>query len=237
MIDLKCPFCKGNLTITHQDHYQDLSEHVSQPNERPSLKDGFECLNTACLAYGNFDWIEDGDYYSKRPEGFTYQEWESLKEDICGSNNYYAIGSWNYFYKIGKDAIDARTFKINLYYYKFVFSPMEKGYKYSKEMQYMPNTWKWKIEVLKRTSKYGYTNVIPFWRMTSYCLSEFKRAYKNWKKDGNKTSLKSAYCTANSLNEWSMSPDDRFYSKLTSLLIKLFQPSRAREINIAYKEC
>jgi hypothetical protein len=235
MKDLKCPFCKGDLVVTHKEHYQDLSEHVSQPNAKPSLKDGYECLNDSCLAFGTFNWIEDGDYYSQKPRGFNYQEWDSLRKEACPSGNYYAIGSWNYYYQTGKDAIKAKTFKIDLYYYKFVFSPKEKGWNYSEEVRHMPNMWKWKIEIWKKSSDYGYTNVIPFWRMTSYCLREFKRSYKNWKEDGNETSLKAAYCTAHSLSEWRMYPDDRFYSKLTSRLIKLFQPTKVKALNAAIK--
>ena len=106
MKDLKCPFCKGDLKITHQERYQDLIEHVSQPNAQPSLKDGYECLNVACLAFGTFNWIEDGDYFSTRPEGFTYREWLSLKKAVSGSENYHAIGSWNYYYQMGKDVIN-----------------------------------------------------------------------------------------------------------------------------------
>ena len=237
MKDLKCPFCKGDLTITHQDNYQDLLEHVSQPNAKPSLKDGYECLNNSCLALDTFSWIEDGDYYSQRPEGFNYREWSSLQKESCPSENYYAIGSWNYFYKVGKDAIKAKTFKIDLHYYKFVFSPKEKGSKYPDEIQYMPDTWNWKIEIWKKSSDYGYTNLIPFWKMTSYCLGQFKRAYKNWKEDGNATSLKAAYCTAHSLSEWDMLPDARFYSKLTSFLIHLFQPAKVRSIDNAMQKC
>lgn len=237
MKDLNCPFCKGDLTITHQDHYQDLGEHVSQPNAKPSLKNGYECLNNSCLAFGTFNWIEDGDYYSQRPDGFNYKEWDSLKKESCPSENYYAIGSWNYYYQMGKDAIKAKTFKIDLHYYKFVFSPNEKGSKYPDDIQYMPNLWKWKIEIWKKSSDYGYINLIPFWKMTSYSLGQFKRAYANWKEDDNVISLKAAYCIAHSLSEFNMSHDDRFYSKLTSFLIHLFQPSKVRSINIAMQKC
>ena len=235
--NLKCPFCKGDLIITHQERYQDLAEHVSQPNDEPSMKNGYDCLDNCCLAFGTFSWIEDGEYFSKKPEGLSYQEWDSLKKEACSSENYHAIGSWNYYYQMGKDAIKAKTFKIDLYYYKFVFSPKEKGYNYPDEIRYMPNMWIWKVEIWKKSSDYGYTNVIPFWRMTAYSLNQFKRAYKNWKENGNETSLKVAYCAANSLDDWKMQPDDRFYSKLAAMLIYIFQPRRVREINKAMLNC
>jgi hypothetical protein len=235
MSDLKCPFCKSDLEVTHKEHYQDLSEHVSDPNGVPSLKDGYDCLNQECLAFGTFSWIEDGEYYTKKPEGLGYKDWNTIQKIACPSENYHAIGSWNHYYQTGKDAIKAKTFKIDLYYYKFVFSPKEKGWKYPEEFRNMPNMWRWRVEIWRKSSDYGYTNVIPFWRMTAYCLKQFKRDYNNFKENGDTRSLKSAYCTAHSLEEWNVKPDSRFYSKLTSVLIRTFQPIKVKNINKSYE--
>lgn len=237
MKDLKCPFCNGDLKVTHQERYQDLVEHVSQPNAQPSMKDGYECLNESCLAFSTFNWIEDGDYYSQKPEGYDYKEWLALKKEACPSENYYAIGSWNYYYQMGKDAINAKSIKINLYFYKFFFYPCEKGWDYPEEVRHMPNIWKWKVEIWKKSSNYGYTSVIPFWRMTRFCIRQFKNAYKNWKETGNKASLQSAFCAAHSLSDFGMHPDNRFYSKLAALLIYAFQPFKVRDINNAMQNC
>ena len=106
--------------------------------------------------------------------------------------------------KMGKDVINAKTFKINLYFYKFVFSPREKGWDYPEEVRHMPNMWKWKVEIWKKSSNYGYTNVIPFWRMTRFCIRQFKNAYMNWKETGNTASLQSAFCAAHSLSDFGM---------------------------------
>jgi len=235
MEKLHCPYCKGELKITHQERYQDLSEHVSDPNGTPSMKDGYVCLNQACIAYETHTWISDGDYFTKRPKDIPYREWEAMRKDIAGTENFHAIGSWNYYYKIGEDAIKAKTFKINLYFYKFVFSPREKGWDYPEDQRHMPNMWKWKVEIWKKSSDYGYTSVIPFWRMTSYQLRVFKRSYKNWKETENKTSLEQAFCASHSLSEFGMVPDKRFYSRLASRIIQIFYPNRVKELNQSIK--
>ena len=233
---LYCPYCKGELAITHQERYQDLSEHVSDPNGTPSMKDGYECLNNACIAFETHTWISDGDYFTRRPKDIPYREWEAMRKDIAGSENFHAIGSWNYYYQMGKDAIKKKTLKVNLYFYKFVFMPKEKGWDYPEDQRHMPNMWKWKMEIWKRSSDYGYTNVIPFWRMTTFSLRQFKGTYKAWKENGNKSSLKTAYCITHSLEEYGMSPDKRFYSRLTSWLIQGFYPNRVKEINQAIQK-
>jgi len=231
MKDLKCPFCKSDLKVTHREHYQDLSEHVSNPNVTPSLKDGYECLKQECLAFGTFSWIEDGEYYTKRPESLDYRDWETIKKIACPSENYYAIGSWNYYYQMGNDAVKEKSFKIDLYYYKFNFIPKEKGWDYPEEIRHMPDLKKWKVEIWKRIENGCYTNVIPFWKMTTYSIRSFNKEYDGWLEDGNKRSLKSAYCTAFGLEEWGMNPDDRFYSKLASFLIRKFQSKKVRVIS------
>ena len=59
---IKCPCCDSVLVVTHQERYQDLSEHVSNPNRQPSMKDGYQCPNTDCIAnICDVAWIEDGD--------------------------------------------------------------------------------------------------------------------------------------------------------------------------------
>lgn len=236
MKDLKCPFCYSDLKVTHQEHYQDLSEHVCNPNGRPSLKDGYDCLNQECLAFGTFSWIEDGEYYIKRPAELDYKDWDTIQRIVCPSGNYNAVGSWNHYYQMGKDAIESKSFTINLKYYKFDFIPLEKGWDYPEEIRHMPDLKRWKVQIWKRGENGCYTNVIPFWKMTAYSIRSFNRAYSEWLEDGNERSLKSAYCTAFSLNEWGMNPDDRFYSRLSSFLIKLFKPSKVGKISKSFQE-
>ncbi len=230
---LKCPCCDTVLVATHQDHYQDLSEHVCNPNGKPSLKTGYQCTNINCIAYVcDVSWIEDGDcFFGKRPEKISYRELSDALKAKHGTS--FAVNSWNYHYELGKQAIKRKTWKINLHLYKFVFSPKEKGWNYELEERHQPNMWKWKVEIWKKTDDHYYTNVIPFWRMTAFNMRQFRNAYKNWKENGAKSSLKFAYCTAHSLEEWRMSKDTRFYSKLSSFLIQVFQPNKVKELNKA----
>jgi len=232
---IKCPCCLNVLEVTHQDRYQDLSEHVSNPNGLPSLKDGYQCPDTECIANKcDVVWIEDGDYFlGKRPDNITRSELINALEKRYGIAD--AVDSWNFHYNLGKEAIKKKTRKLNLYWYKFVFSPKEKGWNYEVEERHQPNLWKWRVEIWKRTCDYTYTNVIPFWRMTAFCLRQFKNAYQNWKETESKTSLKAAYCTAHSLEEWGMSPDKRFFSRLAGLIIQVFYPNRVKELNSAIK--
>jgi uncharacterized protein YbaR (Trm112 family) len=233
---LFCPYCKGELKVTHQERYQDLPEHVSDPNGTPSLKDGYECLNEDCLAHGTHTWIADGDYYTTRPKDIEFREWENLRKEKAGGNNFHAIGSWNYYYQKGKDAIKAKTFKLDLYFYKFVFSPKEKGWDYPEEIRHMPNMWKWKVEIWKKSSDYGYINVIPFWKMTKFCIRQFNQTYRAWKENGYRQSLVTAYCNAHSLEEWRLSHDNRFHSRLAGLIIRTFYPKRVKQIDQAFAE-
>jgi len=60
---MKCPKCKTELIISGQERLQTLSEHVSNPNNEPSLKDKYICINTSCLCYNNVCWNDDGETY------------------------------------------------------------------------------------------------------------------------------------------------------------------------------
>jgi hypothetical protein len=231
--NLYCPFCKGSLMVTHQDRYEDLAEHVCDPNGTPSMKDGYDCLNEECLAYGTHTWVESGEYYMSRPKDIEYQIWEDRRKHYAGGENYFAIGSWQYHYTRGKDAIKAKTKSINLHWYKLNLYPQEKGWNYEIEERHMPHPWKWKLEIWKRASEYGYTHVIPFWRMTAFSIRQFRQSYSTWKETGNARSLKAAYCDAHSLDEWNMKLDPRFYSRLASWIIRLVYLNQVKALNKA----
>lgn len=228
--ELKCTCCGTNLLVTHQEHYQDLCEHVSQPNKQPSIKDGYQCPNTECIANKcDVAWIKDGEYFiGKLPKGITYSD---LSNELKANHgNAFAVNSWNWHYQLGKDAIKKKSFSINLYWYKFHFEPKDKGHKYPTEKQYQPNIWKWKVEIWKRGTEPGcYTNVIPFWRMSKYCIDKFNREYKLWKENGNKHSLKECFNEVMRLTSWG-TVDTRFYAKFTKFWLQTFKPSKVKEI-------
>ena len=228
-----CPFCKGVLEVTHQDRYQDLGEHVSDPNGKPSIKDGYECMNSSCIAHKSFIWIEDGDFFSKKPENLDHREWADQKRKAAGSNNYHSIGSWNYYYQRGKDAIESKKFKLNLYWYIFSFYPREKGWDYPIEERHMPHLWKWKVEIWKKAGN-GYTHLIPFWRMVTFCVKSFKKAYSSWEENNDKRSLKEANELVRGISFGVI--DDRFYKKLTVLYIAIFHPQKRRKVIHAHTD-
>jgi hypothetical protein len=229
-----CPFCKNALEVTHRDRYQDLSEHVSDPNGKPSLKDGYECLNEKCLASGTHTWIEDGDYFSSRPENVEYSDWKRLREEKAGGKNFYAIGTWNYYYQVGKDVIKKKSFKIDIRWYKFNFFPREYGWEYPIEKRHMPNMLRWKLEIWKKNSNYGHVHVIPFWKMANHCIREFKSAHMHWKASGNLKSLKDAYRQTASLDLFNH-VDDRFYKKVTAIYLWCFHYRKCKEVNLSFK--
>jgi hypothetical protein len=235
MSKIFCPCCETELKVTHRDRYQDLNEHVSNPNGEPSMKDGYQCTNEDCIANQcNVSWIEDGDcYLGKRPEEISYSILSFALKAKTGHS--FAINSWNYHYQLGMDAIKKRTVRINLYWYKINFIPKEKGWDYPIEKRHHPNMWKWGIEIWKKTSEHGYTNVIPFWRMMRFSIGQFKMNYRNWKENGSDRSGKDAFDLLIGISSWGHI-DTRFYSRMSRLWIKLFHPGKVKELIQEYKK-
>jgi hypothetical protein len=233
--EIKCPCCDSILVVTHQDRYQDTLEHVSQPNATPSMKDGYQCPNEECLAHiCGTTWLEDGDYFTgKRPENITRGELFQALEGKHGTA--YAVGSWNFNYELGKRSIKKRTWKINLRWYKINIIPKEKGWDYPEEERHQPHFWKKKIEIWKKESEYSYVNVIPFWKMASFCVRKFKTSYASWKVNGNRRDFEEAYNEAMGISPWG-SIDDRFYAKVTKWWIQIFYHNRVKEL-INEKNC
>lgn len=231
--ELKCPCCNTTLVVTHQDHYQDLIEHVSNPNGQPSLKDGYQCKNEECIAHlCNVAWIEDGEcFWVKIPESISYQDLSNALKANHG--NSYAVNSWNWHRQMGLDAIKKKSFIINLHWYKFKFEPKEKGWDYPIEVRHYPNLWKWKVEIWKREEYGSYVSKSPFWRMAKYCIDKFNREYKLWKENGNSSSLKECYNEAVGYTSWG-TVDDRFYAKFVKVWLQVFKPNKVKEVIKAY---
>jgi hypothetical protein len=146
-----CPSCLSELYVTHRDRVQDLSEHVSDPNGKPSMKDIYECTNfERCLEsiYGSF-WIEDGDYFVSRPS-YRTQEYSELEQKVRLNRKMgtaHAINSWNYYYDLGKKKTKEMTKNIFLGKYRFEIKPKEYGYKYPEHLWHMPNKWRWEVSI------------------------------------------------------------------------------------------
>jgi hypothetical protein len=228
--NLLCPCCNTKLVYTHSDRYQDLGEHVSQPNREPSMKPAFQCPNTDCIASrGNASWIEDGECYTgKRPEDIPYSLLNNSLEARFG--NSFAVNSWNWHYQLGKDAIKRRSKKIKIGKYRIDIEPKEKGYKYPTEIQYQPITIGWKFQYWKETSDGCYTSLTPTHRMVLHYLRSFDSAYKDAMHypKANRSSIKDALEYAMGFR-WGHK-DDRSFARISSFLIRSFMPKKVKVI-------
>jgi hypothetical protein len=236
--NLKCPCCETELVLTHQGRYQDLCEHVSQPNREPSLKDAYQCPNEYCVANNlNASWIEGGEIFINPPEGIKWTVAHRTIEKTSVSGMYWALNSWQHHYEGGKKAIARYKFSINLYWYKFDFEPDHKGHKYPIEIQYQPNLWKWKTQIWKRqTEPYvSWVGFIPFWTMVKFLIDKFNREYLLWKENGNKNSLNECFNTAMGIASCG-AVDDRNYAKFTKYLLQILKPQEVNEIITAYNQ-
>lgn len=233
--EIYCPVCKSKLEVTHRDRYEDQSEHVLNPNGTPSMKDGYQCLNVDwCEAsHLNFTWIQDGDCYTKPPEGVSSWEANRRLEKASITGMSYALNSWNHYYQLGekKRAERRRTFTLGKY--KIDIEPKEKGYKYPINKQYMPSTFRWKYQLWKESENRGggyYTSITPTHRMVLHCIRSFKSSYKSavYNPDRNKNSIKECMNRIECMS-WG-SKDDRLFAKIASILVRVFYPMKCREI-------
>jgi hypothetical protein len=169
-IDLKCTCCDSVLKITTKGHYQDMFEHVCNPNDEPSLKDGYTCPNETCIAYTcNVQWIESGECFTpKLPENITYRELYNELELKHGIS--FAVNSWNYIYELGKKLTDSRVKKINILSYLIVITPKQDN------ETYLPKRFSYYFKIYKKEEDY-LVSIIPTVSMVKYCLSKFKRNY------------------------------------------------------------
>lgn len=62
-ITMRCPYCKSTLTVVRMERLETLDEHVCYPNEQPSLKESFGCINASCIESNERLWDYSGDCY------------------------------------------------------------------------------------------------------------------------------------------------------------------------------
>ena len=227
-----CPVCKSKLEVTHRDRYEDLSEHVSNPNGTPSMKDGYQCTNVdwCGAALLNFVWIQDGDCYAKPPEGVSWSEANKRLKEASVSGMEYALNSWNHYYNLGKKKIEERKKSFLIGKYKIEIKPKEKGYKYPDHKQYMPSTFRWEYQIWERKRGGLYTSVIPTHRMVLHCIRSFKSSYKSaiYNPDKNKNSIKECMDRIN-CTQWG-TKDDRTFAKISSFLIRIMYYKKCETI-------
>lgn len=181
-INIVCPCCLAPLVVTHQGRYEDINDHVSNPNGTPSMKDGYQCLNADwCFAsVYKCTWLEDGDFFcGTPPEGMNYGDVRDILDRHWKfETKTLAINSWNFFYQIGQIETKKRIKKFTIGKYIIKFCPREKGYKYPDNEQYMPRRFSYKMDIMKETGDGCYTYIISDYRMIKHTLEDFKENYK-----------------------------------------------------------
>jgi hypothetical protein len=237
---MKCPCCKSELIFTHEDRYEDLCEHVSNPNGTPSMKKAYQCLNEECVAHKvNASWIEDGDVFVNPTNGISRWEAHRMLESASITGTTYAIDSWNHHYELGKRAIKDKTRSFEIGNWKVNIIPQEKGWNYSEDQQWQPHSWKKKFEYWKKSEDgHGWTNVIPDWRMVRFCIGKFNDNYREWKNTGSNRPLMECVNEILCQTSWGTS-EDRRYAKISSFIVKFFYARKSLEIMRAYelKKC
>lgn len=232
MKELKCPVCGSPLVVTHQERYETLGEHVSDPNQLCSLKDGLQCSNLGCrsLEVGAV-WLEDGEMYINKSLKTTVPNinWLDAHYEMekLTNGNYHAVGSFEYYYQMGKAAVKKHTIEFELFNkWHFTIEPQIYGHDYPIEKTYMPKRFSYRIFVMKRVSEYGYRPVYSIFSQIKWyvdrfksCLSDVKSKIKKGKSPSrwDITTLKDlTFCAENG------NPNKKLSARIGNLIIMNF---------------
>lgn len=74
---MKCPLCQFDLVPGEQRRFETLVEHVTAPNDEPSMKQGYTCVRPYCPAeIFSLHWLDNGEGpYGEAPFSLTYLDW------------------------------------------------------------------------------------------------------------------------------------------------------------------
>lgn len=232
---MKCPVCQSILVITHHDHYQDLGEHVSNPNATPSIKAGYQCTGSCICSTKNLStvWIEDGSMFIKNAKISYYYDSEIVEKfSITGRTS--AIGSWEDEYDEIRNLEKASELYWNFHWFKIKFT--SKFYRNDITKKIYSNFFP-KIEYLKKEG-HLYVYIIPIFRMIKFVISEFLRKNKRIKEAIKENPVLKNY-TINEIQECfrsiqGMDPfgrkGDRLYAKISSMIIRTFFYNKSKYI-------
>lgn len=172
---MKCPNCKTELEVTGQERLETLSEHVSNPNGTPSLKNLWQCVNTDCKCFRAFGWNDDGEFYS----GDYYSR---VREVFRRDESMSAIGSFS-------RKLDVEVSKMGLPKRKYLhpawmlwfFQPFIEWHGIADEDGNILKRW-FTIEILRK-DKSGYDGYCIHasycWDTWAYLWEKFKNEYQN----------------------------------------------------------
>ena len=216
---LLCPCCETEIVVTHSGPYEDLGEHVSNPNGTPSMKQGYQCPNEWCVANNlGAVWINDGGLYMPNvPDQIKWTSAHRIIEKFSVTGLQFALNSWQNYYELGKKAVDDNTRKIHIGRLKIHIIPKTKGSKYPDDQQYMPKLFGWHLEYWKKND-HGYIHVSPDWGMVKFCINQFLRDYRN-AIGGNTHSIQKCLNEIECYTSWGHK-DDRRYAKITSFILR-----------------
>lgn len=203
---IKCPCCLSDLIITHQDRYETLIEHVEE--REPSIKDGYQCLNTCCKAYEmNGTWIEGGEFWIKEPPaGMNYFEAEEEVERHSLSGRVDAMNSFSDGYERFKEDKSRRELSLDLWWFIFKWTPI---YTKIDGIHEWKRTGKWKRTIMRRASEGRYVHFMTFWDIFFFELEVYKTNYsKAIAKDEN--ALEIMQSNIRNENMWGVK-EDRFW--------------------------
>ncbi len=231
---MRCPCCEKPLEVTHRERYQDLSEHVSNPNGDPSMKDGYQCVNKYCIANNlRCTWIEDGDIFTHPPKGINYTVASDVIKKCSVSGTPYALDSWQHYYELGKIRKKKRSKDIYIFNWMIKIEPKDKGWDYPEDERYNPSWWRYSISYYrKKNGDTGYTSVIPIITMFKFVTSKFHSDYESWtkNKDTNKSSFRECFTLISGKNYWGEDEDAPLYKKMARIWIEFFYPNKCKDI-------
>jgi hypothetical protein len=202
---IKCPCCLSDLKVTHQDKYETLIEHVEE--REPSMKDGYQCLNSKCKAYEmNGVWIESGDFWIKEPPaGMNYEEAEEEVERHSMTGRVPAINSWQDGYEIYRADQQRRKITFNLWLFIFEWIPR---YKKIEGINSWKRTDEWKRTIMMRREG-RYIHFMTFWDIYYFLLDEYKNSIQG-ALQGKKEGIESIRMMANNVDFFGKK-DNRFW--------------------------
>jgi hypothetical protein len=209
--EMKCPCCKEELVVTHRDRYESLDEHVS--GGRPSLKNGYQCLNDYCVANNmGATWIEDGDIFVDPPHGVKASTAHRAIEGASATGMVYALGSWSHHYN-GMTLEKEKTRK-TLEMWKWRVRIFRK-YTIQEDGSYKKEKFSRAFEIWKRDSEGHYTLLVPFHRLFVHVIRDFNRNLPP-AMEGDSSAMKRCI-------ERVDTTDERSFSQAASLYLKIFK--------------
>jgi hypothetical protein len=208
---MKCPCCKTDLQVTHQDRYESMGDGTY-------LRDGYQCLKESCVFNAfNVVWLSDGTIYTSPRNDMGYYMQKRILEKFVEDENVYPIGSWNYHYCQRKTIEKKETLKIEVGNYMIEIipdfkHPEKEGDPYKKKILRTIKFW-------KRQENDCYAYIVPVFRMVKYVIRQFN-IHKKRALEGDATKIKECFRDMKAL-DISGKPDGRLYTKIAATIINI----------------